>query len=416
MKYLSICSGIEAATVAWKPLGWEAIAYSEIEPFPCSLLQHHYPNTPNYGDMTTYEQWPIDRESVELICGGTPCQDFSVAGKRAGMDGARGNLTRVFVDLVDYYKPRWVVWENVPGLLSSNEGRDFGAFIGALAECGYGVCYRILDAQYFGVPQRRRRVWVVGYLGDWRPAWAVLSQRESLLRDLTPRREKREDAPAAVAACINSRSGMPDRGDTGHNSQLVTEYWNGADVTNSLTCRNAGGGQRMPDKDNFQAVVTHSLKSRHDGSEDGTGRVTPIVAQQVQWASGGGKIMNDTAQALRSGAEHNYQFVAEPVAFSHIDNGRDAGDISPTLRSCSSSHVSITTQMRVRRLTPRECERLQGFPDDYTAVPHRGKPASDSARYKALGNSWAVPCARWIGERIQMFEDLNTKIQKEENK
>lgn len=185
MKYLSVCSGIEAATVAWHDLGWKAFAYSEIEKFPSAVLAHHYPHVPNLGDMTKFQEWPDD--SIDLLVGGTPCQSFSVAGRRKGLSDPRGNLMLTFGAIAAKYRPRWIVWENVPGVLSSNRGRDFAAFLGTLEELGYGFAYRVLDAQYFGVAQRRRRVFVIGYLGDWRPAAAVLFERQSLQNGVATR-------------------------------------------------------------------------------------------------------------------------------------------------------------------------------------------------------------------------------------
>lgn len=160
MRYLSICSGIEAATVAWAPLGWKVVGFSEIDKFPAAVLAHHYPNVPNLGDMTQIKGDDY-RGLVDLLVGGTPCQSFSVAGLRGGLDDPRGQLTLKFFQLVDRIRPRWVVWENVPGVLLDDGGRTFGSVLGALGQCGYGFAYRILDAQYFGVPQRRRRVFVV---------------------------------------------------------------------------------------------------------------------------------------------------------------------------------------------------------------------------------------------------------------
>ena len=148
MRFLSVCSGIEAASVAWNPLGWEAEAFSEIEPFPCQVLKHHYPNVPNLGDMTKFKEWNLG--PVDLFCGGTPCQSFSVAGLRKGLDDPRGNLMLTYLAIADKFRPRWLVWENVPGVLSSNSGRDFGAFLGGLGQLGYGFAYRVLDAQFFG--------------------------------------------------------------------------------------------------------------------------------------------------------------------------------------------------------------------------------------------------------------------------
>lgn len=178
MRYLDVCAGVSAATVAWKPLGWEAAAYSEIAKAPRKVLAYRYPDTPLHGDFTTIQEG--DYGSIELLMGGTPCQDFSVAGLRSGISGERGNLTLEYLRLADRLRPRWLSWENVPGVFSADERRAFGAFLGGMGQLGYGFAYRVLDAQYFGVPQRRRRVIVVGYLGDWRRAAAVLFERATL--------------------------------------------------------------------------------------------------------------------------------------------------------------------------------------------------------------------------------------------
>lgn len=208
MKYASVCSGIECASLAWGPLGWAPAFFSEIEPFPCAVLAHRYPDVPNLGDMQRYREWPD--ATFDVLVGGTPCQSFSVAGLRQGLADPRGNLALVFLGVVDRFRPRWVVWENVPGVLSSNAGRDFGAFLGGLGELGYGWSYRVLDAQYFGVAQRRRRVFVVGHLGDWRPAAAVLFERESLSGHPAPSREARERVAASLTA--GSHPGKQFRG------------------------------------------------------------------------------------------------------------------------------------------------------------------------------------------------------------
>jgi DNA (cytosine-5)-methyltransferase 1 len=215
MKFLSVCSGIEAASVAWNPLGWKAVAFSEIEPFPCAVLAHHYPETPNWGDMTKYKEWPD--VSIDLLCGGTPCQSFSVAGLRKGLDDPRGNLMLTFGAIAAKYRPQWLVWENVPGVLSSNGGADFGAFLGMLGQLGYGFAYRVLDAQYFGVAQRRRRVFVVGCLGDWRSAAAVLFERHSLSGNPAPRRQAGKGFAADAAPCLTgsgSGRGVERTGET----------------------------------------------------------------------------------------------------------------------------------------------------------------------------------------------------------
>lgn len=358
MNVLSVCSGIGAPEAAWSPLGWNFVASSEIEPFPSAVLEHHYPDVPNWGDMTKFKEWPdacrclsagfdeslvatglplngdcISRRSdvhavegpssrggnnskgglcekcggpdVDVLVGGTPCQSFSVAGLRKGLADPRGNLALVYLAIADRYRPDWLVWENVPGVLSSSAGRDFGAFLGGLGEIGYGFCYRVLDAQYFGLAQRRKRVFVVGYLGDWRRAAAVLLERESLQGHPAPRRE---------------------------------------------------AGERIAD-------------------------------------------------TITVGANQYSGFIEEPVAFNARQDPTVSGDVTEPLGAKDTGH-GVATKSAVRRLTPLECERLQGFPDGYTDVVYRKKPATDGPRYKALGNSMAVPVMRWIGERIEMVEAL----------
>ena len=200
MRYLSVCSGIEAATTAWHPLGWEAVAFSEIEKFPCAVLAHHYPDTTNWGDMTRFQEWPD--ANIDVLVGGTPCQSFSVAGLRKGLADPRGNLMLTYLAIAAKYRPQWLVWENVPGVLSSNGGRDFCSLLGGLEELGYGFAYRILNAEYFGVAQRRRRVFVVGHFRDSRRAAAVLFERQSLSGHPPPSREARQVAPTIHARSL----------------------------------------------------------------------------------------------------------------------------------------------------------------------------------------------------------------------
>lgn len=207
VRYLSLCSGIEAASVAWRPLGWEAVAYAEIEPFPSAVLAHHYPEIPNLGDMTRVQDWSKYRGAVDLVVAGTPCQDFSIAGKRTGMAGERSGLALVFAQVLSVVRPRWLVWENVPGVFSTNGGRDFGTFLRALDNIGYSCAWRVLDAQFFGVPQRRRRVFVVGHLGDWRPAAAVLFERESVCGHTPARGEAGKEVPPALKEALEAVAG-----------------------------------------------------------------------------------------------------------------------------------------------------------------------------------------------------------------
>ena len=293
MIYGSVCSGIEAASVAWHPLGWKASFVSEIDNFPRAVLAHHYPEVPLHGDFTTIQA--CDYQPINLLVGGTPCQSFSVAGLRGGLADDRGNLALEYLRLADRLRPRWLVWENVPGVLSSNGGRDFGSILGGLGELGYGFAYRVLDAQYFGLAQGRKRVFLVGHLGDWRRAAAVLFERAALDFDCPPRHIE------ITAACFAPSSFA------------------------------RGFGQQV----NWKGVI---------------GTLT------------------------KGGSETN-----------------------PAI--CCADGVS-------RYLTPLEWERLQGFPDNYTLIPYRGKPASDGPRKQALGNSMAVPVMRWIGERIQIVDKL----------
>jgi DNA (cytosine-5)-methyltransferase 1 len=495
MKYLSLCSGIEAATVAWHPLGWEAVAYSEIERFPSEVLAHHYPSTPNLGDMTKFKEWSIE-SNVDLLVGGTPCQSFSVAGLRKGLDDPRGNLMLTYLAIAKQYRPNWLVWENVPGVLSSNGGRDFGSFLGGLAECGYGFAYRVLDAQYFGVAQRRRRVFVVGYLGDWRRAAAVLFERHSLSGNPAPSREKREGASATITA----RTGI-SRNNHGElvgwpadiSSTLDTTFGTKQGLENQHV--NAGCPMFVPAHTFSTPAIGHIVNDEISSTitkNTGAGGETQNPAYVVQPAYGipgnwigrkpenGGNAtepMHDIAPCLTKTDQHG---VAAPIAFSGCDDGMDSqinvtptmriagnaqgnlavavgtdiynaaitGDVavpltsradgtgtgptvmqptssafkytmgakargigfaeeqSPTLSTQADSNAVLTPMMAVRRLTPVECERLQGFPDSYTDIKSKNKPTPDGPRYKALGNSMAVPVMAWIGQRIEQVEAI----------
>ena len=464
MKYLSLCSGIEAATVAWHPLGWEAVAYSEIERFPSEVLAHHYPSTPNLGDMTKFKEWNFESD-VDLLVGGTPCQSFSVAGLRKGLDDPRGNLMLTYLAIADKYRPRWLVWENVPGVLSSNGGKDFGVFLGALGELGYGFAYRVLDAQYFGVAQRRRRVFVVGYLGDWRAAAAVLFERHSLQGHPAPSREKRQSAAASVGA------GAVYGGSDQNTADTVTSKWAkgsggpagnecGLFVAQPIVVDRAAFNQGANAQYKFRAehsetmdslvargphavlqpIPIHDQATRHAGKNgdktmgkgNGLGIGHPgepmntltkgdrhAVAQPIVFS---GQMSNpqtdvDMTQTLQA---KNPMAVMQPMAYN-ISPGKGAlkedihitdADATKTLDASASNPAmhqggtAILQSMAVRRLTPVECERLQGFGDNYTDIKSKNKPTPDGPRYKALGNSMAVPVMAWIGARIQQYEDM----------
>lgn len=264
MIFGSVCSGIEAASVAWRPLGWRAAFVSEIEAFPRAVLQHRHPETPLHGDFTTIEAGRY--EPIDLLVGGTPCQSFSVAGLRGGLSDERGNLALEYLRLADRLRPRWLVWENVPGVLSSNGGRDFGAILGGMVELGYGFAYRVLDAQFFGLAQRRRRVFVVGYLGDWRRAAAVLFERHGLSGNPAPSRKAREGTP--LSPTLRARANSSHRVD----SQAYIP-----DISPGLKARDYKGPSSDGDGDGA-TLIAHTLKGEgFDASEDGTGRGTPIV-------------------------------------------------------------------------------------------------------------------------------------------
>jgi DNA (cytosine-5)-methyltransferase 1 len=407
MIYGSVCSGIEAASVAWHPLGWKASFVSEIDKFPRAVLAHHYPEVPLHGDFTTIQDGQY--EPIDLLVGGTPCQSFSVAGLRGGLDDDRGNLALEFLKLAQRLRPRWVVWENVPGVLSSNGGRDFGSILAGLGEVGYGFAYRVLDAQYFGLAQRRKRVFVVGYLGDWRRAASVLFEREGLRGDTAPSREKGEGSASgfevgptnssgpSVAFAINTSDGVPRL----------------SNITATLDCAGTtgrGSSQRI-DVLNFD---TTQITSPQNGSNPKPGDPChPITAQGHVPAVAFDWQMGAKARSIAINEEQSptLSTQADRIAVAFAQNTRDeVREMAVVGALAANPGMKQTSFIRqasaVRRLTPTECERLQGFPDGYTLIPYRGKPAADGPRYKALGNSMAVPCMRWIGERIQMVEDL----------
>ncbi|WP_229997818.1 DNA cytosine methyltransferase [Pseudomonas aeruginosa] len=544
--YGSVCSGIEAASVAWHMLGFRASWFAEIEPFPSAVLANRWPAVPNLGDMTK-----LAREVLLgiiaaplILVGGTPCQDFSVAGMRAGLAGERGALTMKFVELadaIDHVRPDGdecvVVWENVPGVLS-DKGNAFGNFLAALvgesealepsgprwtnAGCVYGprraAAWRILDAQYFGLAQRRRRVFVIASArADFDPA-AVLFESDSMRRDSPPSRGQGEEATCSTA-------GRP--GNFGPNSGWAEDWGatakafgggkncNPTDVSTAITAH--PGGRYDLDAETFVVAPTFAGCARKTGDYSLADISTVAATLTAQYGKNGGipagrdcvpvnliagtlqaggkaagsATLQDAESGLlvafggsanckqtdvstalsahpggtcmdaetetfvvhgtqdpdvalgiahtlgRNHGQENAVFDPNqitsvtnrsqptpglchtlpassqpPIAFSCKDYGADASEVAPTLRAMGhgDSHanaggqVAVQNTTGVRRLTPRECERLQGFPDDYTLIPWRGKPATecpDGPRYKAIGNSKAVPVVHWIGRRIQ---------------
>ena len=510
IRYISLFSGVEACSVAWYHMkNWQAQAFAEFDAFPSAVLKYQFPHIPNVGDVTKHE-WKQYKGKCELIVGGSPCQSFSVAGKRLGLDDPRGNLALHFLRIVEEIQPTWFIFENVPGLLSSDNGRDFAAFMREVENIGYGCAYRVLDAQYFGVPQRRRRLFVVGHIdGDWRRSASVLFEPEGLSRNPPTRKQKKQETATA------SKQSTTQRG----------EYWNGRGVANTYTAR--GDGQRMPDKDNFHGVVVPKVSTTISatdndkwGSDQWVDNNKAIIERQVvgsldteintklstqaaqsgfllptqhpddvaptvtaKWSKGadtppGGKIDNgnmipvgidlfnqeetgDIHVPLRTAGGHGAPAVltsalvdGENVCFDYTF-GQNYGlydNVSPTLKAYglvptspavaqepipihdqatrwsglngdktvgkgnglgvgnegdpantltkNDRHAVMDHSLVVRRLTPVECERLQGFPDNWTQIPWKGKPKEqcpDGPRFKAMGNSMAVPVMRWIG-------------------
>ena len=402
MRYVSLFSGIEAASVAWCPLGWEPLAFSEIDAFPSAVLAHHYPNTPNLGDITRID-WSrhSDCTTADLVVGGSPCQSFSIAGRREGLEGASG-LMWEYVRAIQSLRPRWLVWENVPGALSSSGGEDFRCLLQALDGLGYGLAWRVLDAQYFGVAQRRRRVFLVGSLGSTR-ACEVLFESESLRWDHPTGRAKRQ--ALAKAAGGSARGAYADTGClTPWDTQSRRIYRpDGAWPTLDTRARSGGDGRAVAflptagHRAGSMAVseeLSPTLKTEHNPA------VLCATDSTANASIGEGFAPTLTAHAAKSAG---YVFSPKNAATAGLSVSRET---SPTLSATKQPAVSGGGM--VRRLMPVECERLQGFPDSWTDVPYKGKDhAPDSPRYKALGNSMAVPVMAWIGRRIQQAEEAS---------
>lgn len=485
MRYLSVCSGIEAASVAWHDMGWTPVGFSEIEPFPCEVLKQRFPNVKNYGDLTNYEQWDIEPGTVDVLVGGPPCQAFSVAGLREGMADPRGNLSLIYFGLVKRIKPKWIVYENVPGLLSARSGSDFSSLISALAECGYGFAWRMLDAQHFALAQRRQRVFLVGCrTGDWRHPAAVLFDGPSSFGHF----KKGEEAGQEVASSSGAGAGSPSqqvpfgtRGnpDVAHclettchdysradgfnmvlDGRKGQSHWNGSDVHPTLNQSHSGNGSPGYSNQELFAqggsglvpALPIAFKVRCGGEytgakggevrsneRGGTGmlhyedKTFTVAATQDQFVATPNQVLyenhpNDsrvtgphdvapTIAARFGTGGGNVPFVQDitAVAFQPGNLARRAGsdpstEVFPTLsKDSGDQNPHVATPMAVRRLLPSECEALQGFPKDWTRISWKGKPAEqcpDGPRYKAIGNSMATNCMKWIGRRIQLVDDI----------
>ena len=369
----SLFSGIGGFDLAAERVGMRSAFLCEIDPSCQRLLGERFPDRPVYADVRSLHGYKLP--AVDVLVGGFPCQDLSVAGKRAGLAGERSGLFHEFARLAAEIRPRWICIENVPGLLSSNGGRDMGTVLWVLGKLGYGWAYRCLDAQYFGLAQRRQRVFIVGCLGDSARAASVLFERESCAGDTPPSREAGQGVAYAVKTG-STHAGSPERGDRtlvmgtmvsngdqhrgfrgGDQAVAAVHSFTNRGIANGASAERlrAGSHGALP-------MVAHSLSAEGaDASEDGTGRGTPLVLFQQNQRDELRTM--DVAGALSSQPgmkQQNY----------------------------------LASAMAVRRLTLTECERLQGFPDGWTA----GQP--DSTRIRQLGNAVAVPVVTWILKRV----------------
>ena len=423
MKAATLFSGIGAPEVAMPH--WQWLWHAEIEKFPSAVMAARHPGSPNLGDVTAHDF--IERAEAigrpDVIVFGSPCQSFSVAGRRLGLDDPRGNLALVALGIVDRLKPRWFVFENVPGLLSASQGSDFGIFLRTVDELGYSACWSVLDAQWFGVAQRRERLFLVGHSGDWRRPAAVLLEPEGLHGHHPPRRQTWQRPAPTIASRPTGGGGLgtdfdcdgglivadpisaneartySNAGNNPRPRNVVTAFQSNAgrdftaDDNRSPPLRSEGAGGVVGGNQGGDYIATSAVSLLSEvpsalrasqGGGDKAHVMTPIDMRQ---ASRGEKITNNRARGSGGAPGHG---IGEP--------GDPAFTVSERGQAIASSAV--------RRLTPRECERLQGFPDEYTLVAYRGKPAADGPRYKALGNSMAVPVVRWILNRIETLETL----------
>lgn len=466
-RYVSIFSGVEAASLAWEPLGWEPVAFSEIEPFPCAVLAERWPDVPNLGDITKID-WKEEIDgAIDLVVGGSPCQSFSVAGKREGLKGASG-LMFEYIRCVQELRPRWFLWENVPGALTSEDGGAFGQLLSEMDELGYSLAWRVLDAQFFGVAQRRRRLFLVGHLGAESPA-EVLFESDCLSGNPQSSREKRKELASRAgrsAACAGFKYSAAPRANTigyaEEQANTLTADWHapavfplpnmalsqyGTEIAGCLTAR----GDSSPCADRGQNIVCMTGTQAHCHiSDEIAGCLTAHMGKDDAPVVVGGAISENAvneafgfaqntrnevrivgdgtlsgALAARPGMKQT-TFVCtgstypinEQIATRDKKLGRGTGlgvgaDGDPAFTLLANHPHMVASEIRdkpagvnpmlVRRLTPLECERLQGFPDGHTLIAWKGKPADecpDGPRYKAIGNSMAVPVMRWIGKRI----------------
>lgn len=446
MDYLSLFSGIEAASVAWAPLEWRPLAFAKVDAFPSAVLRERFPSVPNLGDVTkvNWRGFVKDFGRPDVLVGGSPCQSFSIAGTRTGLGGASG-LMWEYVRAVREVRPRWLLWENVPGALSSTHGEDFGCLLRSLDALGYGLAWRVLDAQFFGVAQRRERVFLVGRLGDPGGPCQVLFEPDCLSWNPPQGREKRKELAAAAGrspACAGFKysagSGANGVGHEEESCNTLTADWhapavcpiNGQVATrHNRLGRGTGLGIGEDGDPGFTILANHphmvcmtDTQTNSSISDDGTvGTITshsmkdaPAVAsfavRMREGKAGGGKgplVQDEVSGTIATGNDQT--IFSSCVCLGDDNAGASVGEELCGTLKCGGSAPIASGRMVVRRLMPVECERLQGFPDEWTRIPWRGRPAEecpDGPRYKAIGNSMAVPVMRWLGERIAMADEI----------
>lgn len=455
-RYLSLFSGIEAASVAWLPLGWECVGFAEIEKFPCDLLKHYYPDVPNLGSVTEITELQIKALGhIDLVVGGFPCQDLSVAGKRKGLKNEDGSNTRsgLFYDamrIVRLSDARYCLLENVSGIYSSNRGRDFASMVGEILGVNFNVPtngwqnigvaaserglleWSTLDAQWFGVPQRRRRMFALADFGNWKNRPPILFEQHSLQGHSAPSRKKGQEV-TEVAGKLAANGGGLNR-PAGNANELdfcvvAPQVASGKETIGTLMA-NAGTKQWLGNQEALSgdyhilqpiyAIAENTIGRKPENGGNGNGYsedlsytlnatgvhgvCAPIAFNQQASVSQGLSISEDVVPTLDKSKVHGVAHVFK------VRGGCDGGgkgylgsdDAAFTLSTNQDQHLFY--QMAVRRLTPLECERLQGFPDFYSKLNDK---TADAPRYKALGNSMAVPVMRWIGERIELVNKLS---------
>ncbi len=407
MRFLSLFSGIEAASVAFGPLGFLPVAFAEREKFPSAVLAHHYPDVPNLGDVTTvnWNAFVRTNKPIDLVVFGSPCQSFSIAGRRLGMDDPRGNLALHAIRIISIVRPRWFLFENVPGLLSSGGGWDFGQFLAAVGDIGYYGAWRVLDAQYFGLAQRRKRLFFVGHSGDWRGPTAVLFEPQRVQGHSPPVRREKQKASGAfeigpggnrftdLAPTLDARcKDGPIRNQLG----LGVAYA----IQERAVCENPDAG---PNGLGVQADIAYTLEARER---------TQAVAFDCKAGGKTGFAVGDICGALRGdgfGGGHSAVAFGGNNRSGPIDLASGVNTKGGSGRMQFETETFVAQAFGVRRIMPVEAERLQGLPDNYTRIPWRRKPAEacpDGPRYRAIGNSFPVPVVRWIGRRIDIFNRL----------